>query len=181
MSKMSRWTAVIMLSALWLAGTSAAAGNQPVLATPEGLAELEESLDAAPAPRGVWLTGKKKAAIRIAPCNDSGDRLCGQLVWMKKLYDDKGRLRLDWFNPDQSKKHRPMCGVHVLKELEKEDEGVWKGDVYNPKDGKTYSAIVRVEDKDQLHLRAYVGFEFLGRTETWTRLETVPEDPLPCI
>ncbi|MDX1711296.1 MAG: DUF2147 domain-containing protein [Rhodovibrionaceae bacterium] len=181
MSDLARWTAALTLAVLWLAGTSVAAGNKPVLTTPEGLAALEQSLDGTPAPRGVWLTEKKKAAVWIAPCKESGDRLCGQLVWMEKLYDDKGRLRLDWFNPDESKKREPMCGVRVLKSLEQNDTGVWKGEVYNPKDGKTYSGIVRVKGQDQLHLRAYLGFEFLGKSETWTRLEYVPQDPLPCI
>jgi uncharacterized protein (DUF2147 family) len=172
---------VIALAFVLGAASSVAAKQKMELFTEEGRSALQENLDAGPAPRGVWLTGKKKAAVEIMPCDDAAERLCGRLVWMQKLYDDKGRLRLDWYNPDESKRRQPMCGVSVLRHLRKNGDGEWEGKVYNPKDGKTYSGIVRPQSEDTLELRAFLGIELLGKSETWTRLESLPEDPLPCV
>jgi uncharacterized protein (DUF2147 family) len=45
----------------------------------------------------------------------------------------------------------------------------WKnGDFYDPQSGKTYSGYMYLKDRNTLKLRGYVGFSFLGRTETWT-------------
>jgi uncharacterized protein (DUF2147 family) len=181
MSGLSIYTAAVALALAAIVAAPASAGKDRALTTAEGLAALRQNLDAGPAPRGVWLTGKKKAAVEIKPCEEDSGRLCGQLVWMQKLYDDKGRLRLDWENPDKSKRREPMCGVEVLRGLEKNGEGEWQGEVYNPKDGKTYSGIVRPEDEERLNLRAYLGIELFGKSETWTRLDALPDDPAPCV
>ena len=102
------------------------------------LAALLLVLFAAPAaassdgPTGVWLTGKKKAAIRIYDC---GEGLCGRIVWLKKPLDKTGRLKRDKNNPNVASRNQPLCGVMILRGLELRKPGDWGGGtIYNPQE-----------------------------------------------
>ncbi len=120
-------------------------------------------------PTGVWLTGKKKAAIRIYDC-DAG--LCGRIVWLKKPLDKTGRLKRDKNNPDAASRNQPLCGVVILRGLKSDEPGVWVGGtIYNPQDGHTYAGLIEVESEDTLMVRGYLGIPFLGKTEIWTKME----------
>jgi uncharacterized protein (DUF2147 family) len=93
------------------------------------------SLALAPAvaadPTGDWRVADGVANIRIAQCNGS---LWGVVAWEKT---PGGR---DLNNPDVSKQNRPTLGMPILLDL-KRDRGTdrWEGQVYNAKDGQTYS------------------------------------------
>lgn len=118
---------------------------------------------------GVWLTGKKKAAIRIYDC---GEGLCGRIVWLKKPLDKTGRLKRDKNNPDVASRNQPLCGVVILRGLELRKPGDWGGGtIYNPQDGQTYAGSIKVESKDTLMVRGYLGIPLLGKTEVWTKME----------
>jgi len=120
-------------------------------------------------PTGVWLSGKKKVAIRIYDC---GDQLCGRIVWLKKPLDKAGRLKRDENNPDLAARDRPLCGVAIVVGLEPREPGLWDGGtIYNPQDGQTYSGLIRIESEDTLKVRGYIGIPLLGKSETWTRME----------
>jgi len=49
--------------------------------------------------------------------------------------------------------------------------------VYDPRDKKTYKAIVRVKERD-LAIRAYLGVEIVGETEHLARIDTLPASPV---
>lgn len=118
---------------------------------------------------GVWLTGKKKAAIRIYDC---GEGLCGRIVWLKKPLDKTGRLKRDKNNPNVASRNQPLCGVVILRGLELRKPGDWGGGtIYNPQDGQTYGGSIKVESKDTLMVRGYLGIPLLGKTEVWTKME----------
>ena len=56
-----------------------------------------------------------------------------------------------------------------------EREGSWAdGRIYNPEDGKTYQATMRLVDANTLQVRGYVLLPIFGTTRTWTRYVPAP-------
>lgn len=119
-------------------------------------------------PQGVWLTENKDAALTISPC---GSYLCGRIIWMESATDESGSRRLDRKNPDPAKQGGRICGMVVISGLEPAGAHRWKGNVYNPQDGKTYSGDITVVSERRLRLRAYIGLPIFGKGETWTRVD----------
>jgi uncharacterized protein (DUF2147 family) len=108
--------------------------------------------------QGYW-RAPDKSVIEIKACTN-GVSLCGYLV-LAPVYGT------DELNPDPALRKRPICGLRVL-ELQQFSAGVWRqGTAYNPEDGKSYKAALRKRD-GRLFLRAYIGTEIFGETETWT-------------
>ena len=50
------------------------------------------------------------------------------------------------------------------------------GKIYDPESGKTYSAYMKLENKDKINLRGYIGISLFGRTSEWTRQRTSTPD-----
>jgi uncharacterized protein (DUF2147 family) len=106
---------------------------------------------------GYW-SAPDRSVIEVRPCPQA-TALCGYLV----LARDYGN---DAMNPDPALRKRPICGLPLL-ELRRFNDGVWReGSVYDPEDGKSYKAALRKRD-GKLFLRAYIGTEVFGETETW--------------
>lgn len=120
-------------------------------------------------PTGDWRVADGVATIRVAECN--GD-MWGAVAWEKL---PGGR---DVNNPDVSKRNRLTLGMPILLDMKKKpgvDE--WEGEVYNAKDGKTYSSTIRPIGSDQLEIRGCV-LGFLCGGETWTRVSgPIPPSP----
>lgn len=109
--------------------------------------------------KGLWLTAEKDAVIEFKPCADRLTALCGTIVWDK---DAGGPL--------------DTCGTRIAQ-LDRHDGDAWRdGWVYDPRDKKKYKGAVRVKDAE-LRIRAFVGAEILGQTETLTRTQALPPAP----
>jgi uncharacterized protein (DUF2147 family) len=120
-----------------------------------------------PTPVGVWLHPNQRIEVEIAPC---GDRLCGRMVWFRWPNDLKGLPLLDLKNPDPVLRTQPLLGLTILIGLRRVDDGTWgDGEIYNPDDGESYSALISIETDGSLRVRAYVLFPDLGETMIWTR------------
>jgi uncharacterized protein (DUF2147 family) len=110
--------------------------------------------------KGLWLTAEKDAVIEFKPCADKANALCGIIVWDK----DAG-------TPADT------CGVRIAQ-LDRYDNEAWRdGWVYDPRDKKKYKGAVRVKGGD-LHIRAFIGAEILGQTETLSRVQAMPAAPV---
>src|SRR5579863_1807303 len=112
-------------------------------------------------PTGDWRVADGVANIRVAECN--GD-MWGVVAWEKV---PGGR---DTNNPDVSKQSRPTLGMPILIDMKKKP-GVeqWEGEVYNAKDGKTYSSTIKPIGADRLEIQGCI-LGFLCGGETWTRV-----------
>jgi uncharacterized protein (DUF2147 family) len=112
-------------------------------------------------PTGDWRVADGVANIRVAECNGS---MWGVVAWEK---EPGGR---DENNPDVSKRSRPTLGMPILIDMKKKP-GVdqWEGEVYNAKDGKTYSSTIKPIGSDHLEIQGCV-LGFLCGGETWTRV-----------
>jgi uncharacterized protein (DUF2147 family) len=112
-------------------------------------------------PTGDWRVADGVANIRVAQC---GGSMWGVVAWEKQ---PGGR---DSNNPDASKQSRPTLGMPILLDMKKKaGADSWEGQVYNAKDGKTYSSSITPTDADHLDIRGCV-LGFLCGGETWTRV-----------
>src|SRR6202022_2516359 len=120
-------------------------------------------------PTGDWKVADGVANIRVAECNGS---IWGAVAWEKT---PGGR---DKNNPDTSKQNRPTLGMPILIDMKKKP-GVdqWEGQVYNAKDGQSYSSTIKPAGSDQLEIQGCV-LGFLCGGETWTRVAPpIPSSP----
>src|ERR1700712_2558116 len=120
-------------------------------------------------PTGDWLVADGVANIRVAQCNGS---MWGVVAWEKT---PGGK---DTHNPDASKQSRPTLGMPILIDMKKK-AGVdaWEGQVYNAKDGQSYSSTIKPIGSDQLEIQGCV-LGFLCGGETWTRVAgPIPRSP----
>jgi hypothetical protein len=121
-------------------------------------------------PTGDWRVADGVANIRVAECNHD---MWGVVAWEKVPggHDDN--------NPDASKKSRPTLGMPILIDMKKK-AGVdqWEGQVYNAKDGQSYSSTIKPVGSDQLEIQGCV-LGFLCGGETWTRVAPpIPSSPV---
>ena len=120
-------------------------------------------------PTGDWRVADGVANIRVAQC---GGSMWGVVAWEKQ---PGGR---DGNNPDVSKRSRPTLGMPILLDMKKKaGADSWEGQVYNAKDGQTYSSSITPVDADHLEIRGCV-LGFLCGGETWTRVAPpIPSSP----
>ena len=120
-------------------------------------------------PTGDWRVQDGVADIRVAECNGS---MWGVVVWEKVPGGH------DKNNPDPAKQSRPTLGMPTLLDMKKAPgTDQWDGQVYNAKDGQTYTAKIRPTDPDHLEIQGCV-LGFLCGGETWTRVAgPIPSSP----
>jgi uncharacterized protein (DUF2147 family) len=120
-------------------------------------------------PTGDWRVQDGVADIRVAECNGS---MWGVVVWEKVPGGH------DKNNPDPAKQNRPTLGMPTLLDMKKAPgTDQWDGEVYNAKDGQTYTAKIRPTDPDHLEIQGCV-LGFLCGGETWTRVAgPIPSSP----
>src|SRR6478752_10507317 len=120
-------------------------------------------------PTGDWRVADGVANIRVAECNGS---MWGVVAWEKM---PGGR---DKNNPDVSKQNRPTLGMPILIDMRKKPGAEqWEGQVYNAKDGQSYSSTIKPIGSDQLQIQGCV-LGFLCGGETWTRVAgPIPSSP----
>ena len=120
-------------------------------------------------PTGDWRVADGVAHIRVAQCNGN---MWGVVSWEKT---PGGR---DKNNPDPALQGRATLGMPILLNMKKKP-GVdaWEGQVYNAKDGQTYSSTIKPVGADQLEIQGCV-LGFLCGGETWTRVAPpIPSSP----
>ena len=64
------------------------------------------------------------------------------------------------------RKNKPLVGLEVIRGLKKDGGEFSGGTITDPKSGKSYKCIIKREG-NKLHVRGYVGFAAIGRTQVW--------------
>ncbi len=96
-------------------------------------------------PDGVWSMSNGKVTVKVDEC---GGNLCAQIVGLKEpISKIDGKPKVDRENPDPGKRQRPLIGLPILIGMKPAGENAWKGAIYNPDDGRTYSATVNYEGR----------------------------------
>jgi uncharacterized protein (DUF2147 family) len=118
---------------------------------------------------GVWLSADGTGWIKIE-LGDDGP--IGSIAGSPDNSDDRKPSDTDELNPDPKLRDRRLLGLAIMDGFRRAAEGKWtNGRIYDPNSGKTYKCKLTLVDENTLELRGYIGFSFLGRTETWTRRE----------
>jgi len=111
---------------------------------------------------GRWVTAEKDAVVGIARC---GKTLCGRIERFL-IPPPGGNDQRDVNNSDPGKRDRKLIGTAILYGLT-EDKGVWRGQVYDPKSGRTYSSEVRRKPDGTLEVKGCFGP--LCQTQVWKK------------
>lgn len=118
--------------------------------------------------KGTWFNEEKSAKVQFYK---QGDKLYGKIVWLQEPIKN-GKPRTDEFNPDSKKKDEPLMGLVFLKGFKQDGAKKWEdGEIYDPKNGKTYSSEMTLVNASQLNVRGYIGISLIGRTTKFTKAD----------
>lgn len=111
---------------------------------------------------GRWVTGEKDAVVGIARC---GKALCGRIEKFL-IAPAGGDDQRDVNNSDPALRNRKLIGTAILSGLTL-DGDAWRGEVYDPKRGRSFTAEVRRKDAATLEVKGCFGP--ICQTQVWKR------------
>lgn len=140
-----------------------------VLAFALVLVSLRPASAGEPGLLGRWLTERANAAVQIDRCEpDDPGRVCGTIVWLRDPLDENGLPKRDTENQSADRRDRPLIGTRILSGFVARSPDHWTGGrIYNPEDGRTYDASMRLEGADTLMVEGCV--LFFCRKQVWRR------------
>lgn len=112
---------------------------------------------------GNWRTEDGSALVRIGQC---GATTCGRITQI--LRSERGPNPLDANNPDASLRSRPIRGLSILTGFTA-DGDLWRGQIYDPKAGKTYRSVLQRQGADRLSVKGCIAM--FCREQIWTRAD----------
>lgn len=117
---------------------------------------------------GVWKSGEGNAMVRIYK---NGSKYQGKVVWLKEPNDpETSKPKLDKNNEAPTARTKPVLGLINIWGFVPKGDNLWDdGNIYDPKNGNTYSSTMRLINANTLEVRGYIGVSLIGRTDTWTR------------
>ena len=113
---------------------------------------IAQPLAAADPITGRWITEEKDAVIQIGPC---GASLCGKIAKFL-VAPPQGVNQRDVNNSDPAKRSRKLLGMLVLTGFSEESD-LWRGEIYDPKSGKSYRSVIRRKSANVLEVKGCVG------------------------
>lgn len=122
------------------------------------------------------------AAALIAPSAVAASDTPIYGVWVRdghptdklEFYDCAGKLCAKGTQPMLDGSPAP----EILRKAAKTGPNNWKGDLFNPEDGKTYTGKIAYEPPNQFTLTGCL-VAFLCQSETWTRVSGPPKPAAP--
>jgi uncharacterized protein (DUF2147 family) len=119
------------------------------------------SAQAAAPVTGKWVTQSKDGVVEIYEC---GATICGKLAKFL-VPPPNGVGQKDVNNPNKSLRNRTLLGMNILTGF-KADGNEWKGQIYDPKSGKTYRSVVYKGKSGNLVVKGCIGP--FCQAQTWT-------------
>ncbi|WP_171062948.1 DUF2147 domain-containing protein [Larkinella sp. C7] len=119
---------------------------------------------------GIWESADHDMRIEI---REQKDHYIGKTVW---FYCPPGTPPMEYYldteNPDPTLRNRLWLGLQVVENLTYQGHDKWgDGKVYDPNSGHTFDADVRLVSSDQLSVRGYWKFVWLGRSLQFMRVK----------
>jgi uncharacterized protein (DUF2147 family) len=118
-----------------------------------------------------WYTKGNKSKVEIYKCES---KICGKFVWLKEPLTEKGKPKIDINNEDEGARGVPIIGLVMLKDFveDAQTDHAWTaGTIYDPENGKTYSAQMTLNEDGSLTVRGYVGLPIFGRSQEWVKAD----------
>lgn len=129
---------------------------------------------------GCWISAAGNSVIEMHVENDV---VTGRIVGMNDpvFLAEEGRgtpgaVRTDLENPEPALRERPLAGLVILENLQRDGRRWDNGSVYDPESGKSYSVRAEVDGDGLLLLRGYIGSPLFGRTTKWSDTDASPDD-----
>ena len=125
------------------------------------------AVSASAEPGGIWSMSNGKVTVRV---NNCGGNLCAKIIGLREpISKIDGEPKVDRENPDTSLRKRPLIGLQILIGMKPDGDGTWKGAIYNPDDGNTYSASVKLKGSE-MKVKGCVA-SVLCKTNTFVRAQ----------
>jgi uncharacterized protein (DUF2147 family) len=122
------------LNLLWLATLA--------LATlPPGAAQAGD-------PAGLWRSESGLSRYQVRHC---GQGICVKIVWIVE-----GPAVRDIHNPNPALRNRPVMGIDIVSRSHATGPNRWDGNIYNFKNGQTYSGWAEMISEDQMQMAGCV-------------------------
>jgi uncharacterized protein (DUF2147 family) len=122
----------------------------------------------AASPIGLWktvddTTGSARALVRIY---EQDGKLFGRI---EKVFEADAEHQVCTACKDD-RKNQPIVGLIIIRNIKPAGNAYEGGDVLDPESGSVYRCKMHLESGgDRLILRGYIGFSFIGRSQTWQR------------
>jgi uncharacterized protein (DUF2147 family) len=114
---------------------------------------------------GEWLTPDGGSKVRIGPCPNKSDLMCGVVSWLPASQ----AKHLDTRNPNAALRSRPIVGVTTVSGFKQAAPGKWTGGkLYDPGSGKTYNGKLSANSDGTLKVEGCV--LMVCQTQTWKRV-----------
>lgn len=135
-----------------------------------GPAAAQDEAEKPQAPYGVWMPEDEGSKVEIFSCEEA---MCGRVVWMLIEHDDEGNILTDIYNPNPALRTAPVLGLVIMTDIKPTDEEkVWQGRVYNPRDGRTYDFWLTVISESQITIQGCGLYNLICQTHTWNRVDS---------
>ena len=113
-----------------------------------------------------WWTPGFNARVKLATCDD---KLCGTIVW---AWDDQ---------PAGATDKRPLVGQRIISGMKLEVKSsekvpIYAGSIYNPEDGNTYKATMRLKTPNTLVVAGCV--LVFCQEQIWRRHDSLRSPPV---
>lgn len=70
---------------------------------------------------------------------------------------------------NDARKGQKILGMEILRDMEKSGKEWTNGKILDPNNGSEYKCTMWLEE-GKLHVRGYIGFSLIGRTQIWERV-----------
>jgi uncharacterized protein (DUF2147 family) len=125
----------------------------------------------AESPIGLWKTFDDSTGIARALVSiyEKDGRLFGRI---EKVVQAKSDNEVCAACKDE-RKNQPIIGLVIIRNIEKQGDAYGGGDILDPESGSVYRCKMRLEQGGtRLTVRGYIGFSFIGRSQSWQRQTT---------
>ena len=113
---------------------------------------------AAGQPTGVWRNAKNSVHVRVAPC--AGDGFCGTVVWA----NDKAKAKAAKAGT------RKLIGTQLMREFRQVKPGTWKGRVFVPDVGRTFTGTLTTSGNGRLIARGCAVAGMFCKSQDWVKV-----------
>lgn len=113
---------------------------------------------------GLWRTPEDDGTVEIYDC---GSKLCGKVVGSSELAANPDLKDVN--NENASLRQRPIKGLNVVSGFAGGPKSWSGGQLYRPKNGRSYSGELDLVDNSTLKVRGCL-FMGLCETQTWQRI-----------
>lgn len=143
------------------------------------LAPGSQSQAASADPSGYWMKpdAERESKILVFKCGSGKKLLCAKIAWLKDPKSSSGKPLTDVRNENPSLRSRQIVGLTIFTGLAPSAPSTWTGKIYNPEDGKTYSATLTVLSRSKILLKGCKAWLLCGE-RYWLRT-AAPEEVQP--